>query len=156
MKRDMPLIPPGKRRLLFWARLALGGLFLYAGIGKISQPYQFAASIQAYQLLPELLVGLAAVLIPWIETVGAFALFWGRTSRGALLTFMILLAVFAVVIVITLFRGLALNCGCGLLNNRRVGWLVLTEDFALLLVTAWLYHSLLPRPAAAPEAQIKG
>jgi putative oxidoreductase len=155
MKRDMLLIPPGKRRLLFWARLVLGGLFLYAGISKISQPYQFAASIQAYQLLPELLVGLAAVLIPWIETVGAFALFWGRTTRGALLTFMILLAVFAVVIVITLFRGLDIDCGCGLLNNRRVGWLVLAEDFALLLVTAWLYYSLLPRPVAAPAAQIR-
>lgn len=143
---------PGKRWLVFGARLLLGVVFLYAGLSKISQPYQFAAAIQAYQLLPELLVGLAAVLIPWIEAVSAIALLWSRTSRSALLMFMILLAVFALVIVITLSRGLDIDCGCGLLNNRRIGWVVLAEDFALLLITAWLYYALLPRSAMVPEA----
>jgi len=144
---------PGKRWLVLCARLVLGGLFLYAGLGKIGQPYQFAAAIQAYQLLPEFLVGLAAVLIPWIETVSAVALLGGFKPRSALLIFLILLAMFAIIIMLTLFRGLDIDCGCGLLNNRRVGWLVLTEDSALILVTAWLYYSLLPRSATAPAAK---
>jgi putative oxidoreductase len=153
MKQDTLLMSPVKRWLVFSARLVLGGLFLYAGLGKIGQPYQFAAAIQAYQLLPEFFVALAAVLIPWIETVSAVALFFGYKPRSALLIFLTLLTMFAVIIVITLFRGLDIDCGCGLLNNRRVGWLVLTEDIALILVTTWLYSSLLPRSATAPEAR---
>jgi putative oxidoreductase len=152
MNQDILLMSRGKRWLVLCARLLLGGLFLYAGLSKIGQPYQFAASIQAYQLLPELLVALAAILIPWIETVSAIVLLWGRQSRSALLTFIILLALFALVIVITLIRGLDIDCGCGLLNNRRVGWLVLAEDFTLLLITAWLYYSLLPHSAMEPQA----
>ncbi len=139
---------PAKRRLVFCVRLVLGGLFLYAGLSKIGQPYHFAASIQAYQLLPQFLLGLTAVAIPWIETVSAAALILGYKPRSALLTLIILLAVFMAIILLTLARGLDIDCGCGLLANRRVGWLVLAEDGALLLITGWLYTALLPRSTA--------
>lgn len=146
---------PAKRWLVFGARLVLGGLFFYAGLGKIGQPYQFAAAIKAYQLLPEVFVGLAAVSIPWIEVINAFALLWGRTCRSALLTILILLAAFLLVISITMLRGLDIDCGCGLLYQRRVGWLVLAEDSALMVFTAWLYYSLLPRPATLSQAPLR-
>jgi uncharacterized membrane protein YphA (DoxX/SURF4 family) len=143
---------PGKRRLVFAARLILAGVFLYTGLSKIGEPYQFAAAIQAYQLLPQFLVGLAAVLIPWIETVSAVALLLGRKPRSALLPLIFLMAIFIVIIMLTMFRGLDIDCGCGLLANRRVGWLVLAEDLALLLVISWLYYALLPQPATLPES----
>jgi putative oxidoreductase len=144
MKRDILSMSLVKRRVVFCVRLVLGGLFLYAGLSKISQPYQFAAAIQAYQFLPESLVGLAAILIPWLETVGAMALLLRFKPRSALLTFMVLLAVFVCMIVLTMSRGLDIDCGCGLLANRRVGWLVLAEDISLFLVIVWLYYTLLP------------
>ena len=143
---------PAKRWLSFCVRLVLGGLFLYAGLSKISQPFHFAAAIQAYQLLPQFLVGLTAVLIPWTETVSAIALLLGRKPRSALLTFIILLAIFIVIIGLTMFRGLDIDCGCGLLANRRVGWLVLAEDVALLLFLAWFYKTLLPPAAGLPKS----
>lgn len=143
---------PVKRRLVLAVRLILGGAFLYAGLSKIGEPYQFAAAIQAYQLLPQFLVGLAAVLIPWMETVSAIALLWGRKPRSALLTLIVLLAMFVVIIIITMFRGLDIDCGCGLLANRRVGWLVLAEDLTLLLFISWLYSVLLPQPATLPKS----
>ncbi len=133
-----------KRRLIFGFRLIIGGLFLYAGLSKINQPYKFAAAIQAYQLLPQFFVGLAAVLIPWIEAVCALALLFGRKSRSALLIFMILLILFIFIIGLTMSRGLEIDCGCGLLADRQVGWLVLAEDVILLLVISWLYFLLLP------------
>jgi len=135
---------PGKRRLVFSFRLLIGGLFLYSGLSKIGQPYQFAAAIQAYQLLPQFLGGLGTVVIKWIETVGALALFFGWKPRSALVNLMLLLVVFVAVIGFTMFRGLDIDCGCGLLSNRRVGWLVLIEDLTLLLVISWLYFMLLP------------
>jgi putative oxidoreductase len=152
MKQDIQSMSPAKRWLSFCVRLVLGGLFLYAGLSKIGQPYHFAAAIQAYQLLPQFLVGLTAVLIPWIETVSAIALLLGRKPRSALITFMILLAIFIVIIGFTMFRGLDIDCGCGLLANRRVGWLVLAEDGALLLVIAWLYNALLPHSTGLPQS----
>jgi putative oxidoreductase len=152
MKQDIQSMSPAKRWLSFCVRLVLGGLFLYAGLSKIDQPYHFAAAIQAYQLLPQFLVGLTAVLIPWIETVSAIALLLGRKPRSALITFMILLAIFIVIIGFTMFRGLDIDCGCGLLANRQVGWLVLAEDGALLLVIAWLYTTLLPHSTGLPQS----
>lgn len=144
----------GKRSLIFCLRLIIGGLFLYAGLSKISQPYKFAAAIQAYQLLPQFFVGLAAVLIPWIEAVCGLALLLGCKSRSALLIFLILLISFIFIVGLTMSRGLEIDCGCGLLANRQVGWLVLAEDFTLLLVISWLYFLLLPDfPGLAQKIQ---
>ena len=116
-----PVDALGKRRLIFGFRLIIGGLFLYAGLSKINQPYKFAAAIQAYQLLPQFFVGLAAVLIPWIEAVCGLALLFGRKPRSALLIFMILLIFFIFIIGLTMSRGLEIDCGCGLLADRQVG-----------------------------------
>jgi putative oxidoreductase len=149
MKLGILLMSPAKRRLVFCVRLVLGGIFLYAGLSKIGQPYHFAAAIQAYQLLPQFLLGLTAVTIPWIEAVSAAALLLGRKPRSALLIFIILLATFMVVILLTMSRGLDIDCGCGLLANRRVGWLVLAEDAVLLLIIIWLYAALLPQSATS-------
>ncbi len=53
--------------------LALGGIFVYAGVQKHLAPDEFAEAIQAYQLLPPALVGLTAAVFPWLElTSGAF------------------------------------------------------------------------------------
>jgi len=144
MKLGILSMSLGKRRLIFCLRLIIGGLFLYAGLSKINQPYKFAAAIQAYQLLPQFFVGLVAVLIPWTEAVCGLALLFGRKSRSALLIFMLLLIFFIFIIGLTMSRGLEIDCGCGLLANRRVGWLVLAEDFTLLMVISWLYFLLLP------------
>jgi putative oxidoreductase len=144
MKQDILSMSRIKRYIVLCVRLVLAGLFLYAGVSKISQPYQFAAAIQAYQFLPESLVGLAAVLIPWLETVGAVALLLRFKPRSALLTFMVLLALFVFMIGLTMSRGLDIDCGCGLLASRRVGWIVLAEDISLFLVITWLYYMFLP------------
>jgi uncharacterized membrane protein YphA (DoxX/SURF4 family) len=143
-----------KQVLKIFLRLLIGALFLYAGVSKILQPYQFAAAIKAYQLLPEFLVGLAAVIIPWIETVCAGALIFGFKPRSSLIIFILLLAVFMAITGLTMSRGLDIDCGCGLLGDRQVGWLVLIEDFSLLLVISWLYFMLLPQiPKPLPEQQ---
>ncbi|MBA4394709.1 MAG: DoxX family protein, partial [Desulfobacca sp.] len=57
------MIPPV---LLHWAcRLFLGGLFLYAGYTKIDNPLQFAAALEAYQLVPSNLVLGIVKGLPW-------------------------------------------------------------------------------------------
>lgn len=134
--------------------LALGSLFFYAGLQKQAAPYEFTDAILAYRLLPESWAGLTGALLPWVEIVAGAALALGnlvpsghrslgeaavRLRRSALLLLVLLTALFVVVLLITMARGLKIACGCGLFFQRPVGPAALVEDLLLLGVAAWLY-----------------
>jgi hypothetical protein len=143
--------------------LVLGGLFVYAGIQKHLAPYEFAEAVQIYQLLPPALVGLTAAVFPWLElTSGAFliigilmrtegCLAFGcsrpgvrardavLTRRSSLLLIMLQLGLFILVLLITMARGLKIDCGCGLFTDRQVGPGAILEDALLLGMAGWLY-----------------
>uniref|UniRef100_A0A7C3UZ20 Methylamine utilization protein MauE n=1 Tax=Desulfobacca acetoxidans TaxID=60893 RepID=A0A7C3UZ20_9BACT len=57
--------------------------------------------------------------------------------RSALL--LIMLQLFRFMAVLTMARGLGIECGCGLFFGRPVGWAAVLEDFLLLGATAWVY-----------------
>ncbi len=145
MKQGIPLTSSAKRWLLLAIRLLLGGVFLYASLDKILKPYHFAAAVQAYQLLPPSLLGMATVFIPWLEAVAATALIIGFRPRSAVVVLSVLMVVFMIAIAVTMARGLDIDCGCGLLVERPVGWLALLEDGLLLLLLVGLYTALLPQ-----------
>ena len=143
--------------------LALGGVFVYAGIQKHLAPYEFAEAVQVYQLLPPALVGLTAAVFPWLElTSGAFliigilmkaegCLAFGcsrpgvramdgiLTRRSSLLLIMLQMGIFMLVLLITMARGLKIDCGCGLFADRQVGAVAILEDVLLLGAAGWLY-----------------
>jgi putative oxidoreductase len=143
--------------------LALGGVFVYAGVQKHLAPYEFAEAVQVYQLLPPALVGLTAAVFPWLELItGAFLVIGfllkakahlasgfglpvamtgngGLTRRSCLLLIMLQLGLFLLVILITMARGLKIDCGCGLFTERQVGPGALLEDALLLGAAGWLY-----------------
>ena len=143
--------------------LALGGLFVYTGVQKYLAPYEFTEAIQIYQLLPSVLVGLTAAVFPWLELItgsflivgylikaeGHFARGFGRpgamagdgglTRRSCLLLIMLQLGLFILVLLITMARGLKIDCGCGLFTDRQVGPGAILEDTLLLGMAGWLY-----------------
>lgn len=135
--------------------IVLGGLFVYAGVQKHLAPYEFAEAILAYQLLPSSLVGLVAATLPWVEMVSGFSLMLGcllgsrRFSnplpvggilrRGAILLILGQSLLFVVVLLITMARGLKIDCGCGLFFQRQVGPAALMEDGLLLFLIGLLY-----------------
>ncbi len=135
--------------------LGLGGVFVYAGIQKYLAPYEFAEAILAYQLLPVALVGLVAATLPWLEMVSGFSLILGYLLRGrrfsnpipmgahlrrsALLLILAQSLLFVAVLLITMARGLKIDCGCGLFMDRQVGLGAILEDVFLLLLIALLY-----------------
>jgi putative oxidoreductase len=119
--------------------VVLGGLFFYAGLQKVLHPYEFAEAVLAYRLLPESLVGLAAAGLPWAEIAAGFCLVAGLKPRSCLLILAGLVAVFLVVILITMARGLKIDCGCGLFFQRQVGLAAVLEDAVLLIWAAGLY-----------------
>jgi putative oxidoreductase len=118
--------------------VVLGGLFIYAGLQKCLYPYEFAEAVLAYRLLPESLVGATAAVLPWVEIAAGLSLVAGLKRRSGLLLLAGLLGGFLVVILITMARGLKIDCGCGLFLDRQVGWGVLLEDGLFLLWAAGL------------------
>jgi putative oxidoreductase len=119
--------------------VVLGGLFFYAGLQKVLHPYEFAEAVLAYQLLPESLVGVAVAGLPWLEIVAGLCLVAGLKPRSSLLLLAGLVAGFLVVMLITMARGLKIDCGCGMFFQRQVGWGAVLEDLFLLGWTSGLY-----------------
>lgn len=113
-------------------RLIMGGLFIYAGLGKILNPLDFAASIYNYELFPDFVIGLGAIAIPWIEALAGLALVLGIKVKGGALTISSLLAVFICLLVISYIRGLDVECGCFSGVERHVGLLAISEDVFML------------------------
>ena len=113
-------------------RLIMGGLFLYAGIGKITIPLDFAASVYNYKLLPDELIGPIATASPWIEVLSGFCLLMGLYTKGGALAISGLLAMFIAILIISLARGLDVECGCFSGVERKVGFLAILEDLVML------------------------
>ncbi len=119
--------------------VVLGGLFIYAGLQKLLHPYEFAEAVLAYRLLPGSLVGMVAALLPWVEIAAGLTLVAGLKRRSGLILLGGLLAGFLLVILITMARGLKIDCGCGLFFQRQVGPAAILEDLVLLAWAAGLY-----------------
>jgi putative oxidoreductase len=138
--------------------VVLGGVFFYAGLQKYLHAYEFAEAVLAYHLLPASLVGAVAAALPWVEIAAGLFLIIGLKRRSCLILLAGLVGGFIVVILITMARGLKIDCGCGLFLSRQVGWGVLLEDGVLLLWAVGLYRwesrrvTEFPAPAAPAPA----
>jgi len=120
--------------------MVLGGLFFYAGLQKHYHPWEFAEAVLAYQLAPMWLAGVVAAVLPWVELIAGGLLVVGCKRRSALLLLALLVASFLVVLVVTMARGLQIDCGCGLFFQRQVGVVAVLEDLVLLAWAGGLYR----------------
>jgi hypothetical protein len=103
---------PYARAGRFLARLALGGLFIFAGAAKIEDPGAFAIEIERYQLLPWKVCAAIAIYLPWLELLSGICLFLKSLERGALALITLLLSIFTLALCSALVRGLSIDCGC--------------------------------------------
>jgi putative oxidoreductase len=124
MLRNKPLL------LLF--RVVLGGLFIYAGVIKVVDPLGFAQDIRNYRLVGQALSFVAAVVLPWLEILAGAFLIAGVWKRGAALVITGLLVFFIVLTLVTMARGLDVECGCFGSLGRKSGWGVVFEDLGML------------------------
>lgn len=93
-------------------RIAFGAVFIIAAAGKIADPAAFADVIYNYQVLPESLVNITAVFLPWLEMLCGIALVAGFYTRGASFLLTGLTIVFMVALSYNISRGLNVDCGC--------------------------------------------
>lgn len=122
-------------------RLLVGGLFVFSGGLKIADPAKFAHAVGNYRLVPHELINLVAILLPTVEFVAGSFLLAGVWLRAAALLITSLTAVFAVVIVSALARGLNIECGCfGTLGGKHIGMTNLAIDATLFCLAAFLTY----------------
>ena len=118
-------------------RVILGSLFLYAGIAKIVDPMGFSLSIYNYKLLPDGLINVAAILLPWLEVIVGGSLLLGIGTAGGALIATALFSIFAGALTINLIRGLDIACGCfsTAASGGSISGFYLFRDLSLLLMS---------------------
>jgi putative oxidoreductase len=120
------------RYLLFIIRIILGFVFIYAGAEKISDPEAFAISISNYRLLPIEIINFFAITLPWIELVAGILIVFGISVKENSAIIFTMLLVFTVAIIISLFRGLSIDCGC-FGKGTQIGLLKLGENTLMII-----------------------
>ena len=123
------------------SRLGLGGMFVYAAWTKIQDPALFASSVASYDILPDDLVGLVALVLPMVELLSGIVLVFTRWSREAALIMLGMMLVFLVGLVQAAVRGLEISCGCfgadGEPDGTSLVWTIV-RDVLLLIPIVWL------------------
>ena len=120
--------------LLLIIRIILGFIFIYAGAEKISDPEAFAISISNYRLLPTAAINFFAIILPWIELVAGILLIFGIAVKENSSILFSMLLVFTIAIVISLFRGLSIDCGC-FGKGTQIGLYKLGENTLMIIGT---------------------
>ncbi len=123
------------RPLSIFLRLLLAAIFLYASIGKIQHPADFASIVRDYNLLPASLTNLTAIILPWLEFVLGVLLLWGTWQEGTLLLVNLLLIIFWSALVCNYVRGVDISCGC--FSTKASGasgmlWYLVRDGFFML------------------------
>ncbi len=122
------------------ARLALGVVFVYASWFKIVDPYAFAINIATYQILPDGLINVLAITLPWLELVAGVLVIAGAFSREASLTVGGMLVMFIAAILIAMSKHLEISCGCFASEAAAsdIGWPKVLEDAGMLAGAVWI------------------
>lgn len=122
-------------------RLVLGGVLMWAGLAKISEPALFAMTVRAYNVLPNAFINGFAVVVPWMEIAAGACLLAGFWSRSGALAALALLWSFGVALVVNIYRGADLDCGCfGLDGTRGSLNAALVQDLLLIACSVVLLY----------------
>jgi uncharacterized membrane protein YphA (DoxX/SURF4 family) len=123
------------------ARIILGMVFVYASYDKILHPAAFAKLIYNYQILPDELVNLSAIFLPWLELTIGSLLITGVWLPGSVFISNILLIIFFCALMYNKARGLDINCGCFSTSPGEApeSTFYLLRDLSFVVIAVYLF-----------------
>ena len=131
------------------ARLILGIMFFYASYDKILHPTAFAKIVYNYQILPDYLISITAIVLPWLEFIIGVFLIAGFYIQGTAIITNFLLIIFMGAIIFNLSRGFNINCGCFSTSLKSpISFLTILRDMFFIFLSFYLTYSvffILPR-----------
>ena len=121
--------------LLLVFRLLVGVVFAYSGIVKALDPLDFAQQVRNYRTVGQDLAFLVAVYLPWLEILAGAFLAAGVLKKASAALISLMLGGFIALVVVTIMRGIDVDCGCFGAFSRRADWRLLFEDAVLLAMS---------------------
>lgn len=139
---ENPARSPGAVSFLFYrvVRIIIGGVFLYAGSGKILELKAFSVSICSYGILPDFLCIYAAIFFSLVEIASGAGLVADR--RGCLSIITALLVIFSLVLWFGILNDLNVDCGCFSASEQAMHHdlrMALYRDLAIIFGAIFLY-----------------
>ncbi len=123
----------GRAVAVWLLRIGLAGVYIFAAVPKILDPWTFAKAIHNFRILPLEVIPTLAIWLPALEALAALAVLTGILYRGGLVWLTALSFAFAAGIVSAILRKLDIDCGCfGTLARSSASW----GHLALNLATA--------------------
>ena len=112
------------RALGLWLlRVGLAGVYIFAAVPKLIDPWAFARAIHNFHILPAGAIPSLALWLPPLEALAALAVLTGILYRGGLVWLTGLSLAFAAGIVSAIARKLDIDCGCfGSLARSSASW----------------------------------
>jgi cobalt-zinc-cadmium efflux system protein len=123
-------------------RLILGGIFIVAGAPKIFYPTEFAEALFNYQMLPDVLINVVAIALPWVEVIVGGMLIVGLWLPGAVLIYNGLMISFIATLSYNAYRGLDIHCGCfspG--SGETISFETVLRDILILCMSLYLFYA---------------
>lgn len=127
--------------LYYFARIVLGIIFIYASYDKILHPAAFAKIVHNYQILPDELINLTAIFLPWLELVIGCLILSGVWMPGSVFIGNTLLIIFFCTLIYNKIRGLDINCGCFSTSNNGDSYssLYILRDAVFVVIANYLF-----------------
>ena len=158
-----------KSRGLAALRWLIGGLLVWAALGKLANLQDFFTTLLAYRLpLAMGMLKIIAIVLPWMELLCGLLLLAGTRIQAALLWAFVLFAIFTACTGLAWIRGLHIACGCldlrpfGIRPGSNLATFLESTGFAFLraalLATASIVLLLRPAsitPTRAPSSELR-
>ncbi len=120
-------------------RTYIGWIFIYASLSKIPDPLIFAENVANYQIIPFVAINLVAVILPWLELVCGFYFVLGLRTKVTASVLIGLLFLFTLFIIINIFWGSKMSCGCFDTVGDPIGWKKVIVNIIWLLMTIQVF-----------------
>jgi uncharacterized membrane protein YphA (DoxX/SURF4 family) len=134
--------------LVLLARVAIGGVLLYAGFMKAVGPSaEFSAILETYKIFPASMLSPLAMGLPYVEMWTGLFFLTGFCTRQAAFVSAVLFICFLSSISSALLRGIDLaSCGCFGSDALSPKYTLLMDSIFLLLAAATFKIAKFPSP----------